>query len=392
MKRIFGVDRNVFFLGVVSFFNDISGQMVVAAFPAFFQSVLKSGAAALGAIEGVAEGLANITKIFSGALSDRMRRRKIFAVLGYSISTLTRPLYLFATLPLHVFGIRVVDRIGKGVREAPRDALISLSVPREELGRSFGFHRSMDALGSILGPLAAFFILRAFPANWNVLFMSAFVAGLFAVLSFIFVREISGVIREPRKLNILQRYPKRFNLFLLTMTLLSIGNIPVTVLTLRTQEVGLDLSFIPLFYAFYSIPYTLFAPFAGRAADRIGERKIILSGYALVCLGYLFIIYDQTLFALALGFLLLGLSSAFTDGTQRSYIGRLTGEDIRGGAYGLFNGAIGVGTMIAGTLSGFLWQAYSSTLSLSIAIVIVLAGLIAFFLNKDGGTIPSAAS
>lgn len=384
MRKIFGIDRNVFFLGVVSFWNDISGQMVVAVFPAFFQSVLKSGAAALGLIEGVAEGLANIIKIFSGSLSDRVKHRKVFAILGYVISTVTRPIYLLAATPAHVFGIRVFDRIGKGIREAPRDALISLSVPREELGRSFGYHRAMDALGSILGPLAAFFLLRAFPGDFNTVFLLAFVAGVLAVLSFVFVREIVGVVREPRKLKVLQHYPKKFNIFLLVMTVLSIGNIPVTVLTLRTQELGLDLSFIPLFYAFYSISFTLFAPFAGRTADKLGDRRLIFWGYALMCFGYLFIMYDRTLFALALGFLLLGLSSAFTDGTQRSYIGRLTHEDIRGGAYGLFNAAIGIGTMIAGALGGFLWQHGSSSLALSVAILIVLGGLILFHFNKTG--------
>ncbi|MDO8564506.1 MAG: MFS transporter [bacterium] len=390
MRKIFGVDKNVFFLGVVSFFNDISGQMVVAAFPAFFQSVLKSGAAALGIIEGVAEGLANIVKVFSGSLSDKIEHRKGFAIAGYIISTITRPLYLFAAIPAHVFGIRVFDRIGKGIREAPRDALISLSVPREELGRSFGFHRSMDAFGSILGPLAAFFILRAFPGDFNTLFMLAFVAGVVAVLCFIFVREVVGVVKEPQKLKVLQKYPKKFNLFLLTMTILSIGNIPIAVLTLRTQEVGLDLSFIPLFYAFYSISFTLFAPFAGRMADKLGDKRLIFWGYALMCFGYLFIIYDHTLFALALGFLLLGLSSAFTDGTQRSYIGRLTSPEIRGGAYGLFNAAIGIGTMIAGALGGLLWQYYSSTIALSVSILIVLGGLVIFYLNRGSGDVSPA--
>src|SRR3989338_7165532 len=126
IKKLFGVERNVFFMGLVSFFNDFSAEMVVSIFPAFFQSVLKAGAASLGLIEGVAEGFANFIKIFSGRLSDRIQRRKIFAVIGYSISTLTRPLYHFAVTPLNVFGIRVTDRIGKGLRDAPRDALISL--------------------------------------------------------------------------------------------------------------------------------------------------------------------------------------------------------------------------------------------------------------------------
>src|SRR3989344_3059120 len=175
MKRLLGIEKNVFFMGLVSFFNDFSNEMIVSVFPAFFQSVLKSGAASLGFIEGVADAFANLTKIYSGNLSDRIQKRKVLAIIGYIISVATRPFYLAVSIPAQVLGIRVVDRIGKGFREAPRDALLSLSSPQNELGRSFGFHRAMDSLGAIAGPLVAFFILRAFPDGFNTIFVTAFV-------------------------------------------------------------------------------------------------------------------------------------------------------------------------------------------------------------------------
>lgn len=386
-KKIFGVERNVFFLGLVSLFNDVSGEMVVSVFPAFFQSVLKSGAASLGLVEGVAEGLANFIKIFSGRLSDRVQKRKIFAVLGYALSTLTRPLYIFATLPAHALGIRVADRVGKGLREAPRDALLSLSVPRKELGRSFGFHRAMDAFGSVLGPLGAFLLLRIFPEGFNHIFISAFFLGVCAVLAFVFVREVNGVIERREQFAVLRTYPRQFWLFLLIMTLLSVGSIPVAVLTLRSQEAGLDISFIPLLYMLYNASFTLFSTYGGRAADYFGERMVIFLGYAVLCSGYLFILYDNTFIALLSGFALLGLSNALTDGTQRSYIAKLTGRDERGGAYGLFNAATGAGVMLSGILGGFLWQRFGSALALVSALIIVLCGLALLLFNRHGGSL-----
>src|SRR5665213_759102 len=154
--RIFGLQRNVFFLGLTSFFNDFSSEMILSILPAFFISVLKSGAASLGVVEGVAEAAANVIKIYAGKWSDRIQRRKVFAIAGYSVSVISRPFYLLASSVLGVIGIRIVDRIGKGLRDSPRDALISLSAPKDEVGRSFGYHRAMDTVGAVVGPLVAY--------------------------------------------------------------------------------------------------------------------------------------------------------------------------------------------------------------------------------------------
>ena len=154
--RILGLPRTVFFLGLTSFFNDFSSEMVSSIFPAFFISVLKTGAESLGLVEGIAEAASNLIKIYSGRWSDRMSRRKIFAVAGYTLSDFTRPFYVLAGSVGAVIGLRLMDRIGKGLRDSPRDALISLSTPKDEIGRSFGYHRAMDTLGAIVGPLVAY--------------------------------------------------------------------------------------------------------------------------------------------------------------------------------------------------------------------------------------------
>lgn len=379
MRKIFGVEKNVFFMGLVSFFNDFSNEMIVSVFPAFFSSVLKSGAASLGFIEGLADGLSNITKIFSGRLSDRLQKRKLLALSGYILSVATRPFYLVSSTAAHVLGIRVIDRIGKGIREAPRDALLSLSTPKESVGRSFGFHRAMDSMGAILGPLAAFLILEMFPGAFNAVFLTAFFVGILALFSFAFIREVNAAHARGEKIRLrLKAQTKEFRRFLVIIFILSLANLPIALLLLRTQDLGLAVSFIPLFYLFFNVSYTLLSFTAGRMADKAGDKPVILGGYLLIGLGYLFMIYDQTLTALAVGFVILGAGGAFTDGVQRSFAARLTDPVERGNAYGLLNAAIGLGVLFAGIVGGFLWQYFGATSALTLSLGLILVALIAF--------------
>ena len=374
-------------MGLVSFFNDFSNEMILSVFPAFFSSVLKSGAASLGFVEGVADGLSNLTKIFSGRLSDRTERRKGLALLGYCISVATRPFYLASTTVAHILGIRIVDRIGKGVREAPRDALLSLSSSGAQMGRSFGFHRAMDSAGAILGPLVAFLILSRAPEAFNSVFITAFIIGLLALFSFVFIKDIRAATGAGgvRRLHLrLKAHTKEFKGFLVIIFLLSLANLPLALLLLRTQDIGLEISFIPLFYLFFNVSFTLFAYRAGRLADRVGDKPVILGGYLLIALSYLLMIYDHTLAALAFGFVLLGIGYAFTDAVQRSFAARLTVAEERGNAYGLLHAAIGFGVLISGVGGGFLWQAFGATTALTAALGLILAALIAFGLMESG--------
>lgn len=376
-------------MGLVSFFNDFSNEMIVSVFPAFFSSVLKSGAASLGFIEGVADGLSNITKIFSGRLSDKLQKRKLLALSGYILSVATRPFYLASSVAGHVLGIRVIDRIGKGIREAPRDALLSLSTNTENVGRSFGFHRAMDSAGAILGPLVAFLILANAPESFNMVFMVAFGVGILALFSFVFVKEVHAHATRAglKRLRLrLKAHTKEFKLFLLIIFILSIANLPIALLLLRTQDLGLKVSFIPLFYLFFNISNTLFSYRAGRLADTVGDKPVILGGYLLIALAYLLMIYDHTLTALAIGFVILGVGYAMTDGVQRSFAARLTSEEERGNAYGLLHAAIGFGVLIAGIVGGILWQNFGATTALSLSLGLILVGLIAFGLLDGSRT------
>lgn len=379
-ERLFGLPRNIFFLGLTSFFNDFSNEMVLAIFPAFFTSVLKTGAASLGLVEGIADGASNLFKIYSGHLSDKLQKRKILVVAGYTLSVLMRPFYILMSTITGVLGLRLVDRVGKGLREAPRDAIISFSTPREKMGASFGFHRAMDNLGGILGPLAAYFLLQWFPLNFNLVFVVSFVIGIAAIVSLGFISDV--VVASVQRFNIqkltLASLPREFVLYLVAVFLLSVGSLPIAVILLKTESIGLTVASIPLFYMVYNISYSGFSYFAGQISDRVGARKVLTVGYILLLVSYAVLALSSNVPGLLLGFLILGLFPALTDGVQRALASDLSPEVIRGGALGLLNAAIGIGVIFAGIFGGAVWQSLGPAAAFWSASGIVIIGIIVF--------------
>ncbi len=369
--------RNVFLIGLTSFFNDLSNEMIISIFPAFFTSVLKAGAGSLGLVEGLADGAANIIKIYAGGFSDKIQKRKPFMILGYGLSVAIRPLYILVSSVSGVVGIRVTDRIGKGLREAPRDAIISLSTSKEEMGRAFGYHRMLDTLGAILGPLVAYLILRAYPEGFNIVFVVAFIVGLFAVASLIFVKDIVGEVRKGNiSLDSLAEFSHDFKHYLVAIFLLSAGSVPVAVLLLKTQHLGLTLASIPLFYMLYNLSFAGFSVTAGGMSDRIGSRTVMRLGYVILLSGYFIIFFAENTITLALGFLVLGLFPALTDGVARALASELTPASHRAGAYGLVNATAGFGLMVAGIGGGYIWEHFGSGYALLTGGVFVVVGII----------------
>lgn len=369
--------RNVFLLGLTSFFNDFSNEMVLAIFPAFFTSVLKAGAGSLGLVEGLADGAANIIKIYAGRFSDRIQKRKPFMILGYGLSVATRPLYLLVSTVSGVIGIRFTDRIGKGLREAPRDAIISLSTSKEEMGRAFGYHRMLDTFGAIFGPLVAYLILRAYPGGFNIVFVVAFVVGLFAIVSLFFVKDIVGEVRKGNlSLDSLAVFPVDFKRYLVSLFLLSMGTIPVAVLLLKTQPLGFTLASIPLFYMLYNLSFSGFSVSAGGMSDRVGSRTVLRLGYIVLLIGYFVVSFAEGPLALSLGFLVLGLFPALTDGVARALAAELSPESHRAGAYGFVNAVAGFGLMFAGVAGGYIWEHFGPNVALLVGSTFVVAGII----------------
>ena len=310
-----------------------------------------------------------------------MQRRKLLVVSGYTLSVITRPFYILTSTVAGALGLRFLDRVGKGLRDSPRDAMISLSTPKEELGRSFGYHRAMDTLGAILGPLVAYLVLSAFPLRFDVIFLLAFGVGTVALFTLFFIKDIAGIVATKR-LNVISSFgalPLQFKLYLLAIFILSVGTLPVAVLLLKTESIGLVIADIPLFYMLYNLSYAGFSISAGKMSDRIGAHAVIFLGYALLMVSYLVLSWAHSLPALVVGFLLLGLFSALTDGVQRAFASRLTTEDVRGGALGCLNAANGFGALVAGAGGGFLWQTYSPSVAFAVAAIVLVVGVAMFF-------------
>lgn len=385
-KKIFGLEKNIFVLGLTSFFNDFSNEIILSSFPAFFTSVLKSGAASLGLVEGIADGVSNILKIYSGRLSDKLAKRRLFIFLGYGLSVAVRPFYIFVSSVSGVLGLRMLDRVGKGVREAPRDVIISVSSPENELGRSFGYHRTMDTIGGILGPLVAYVILTKWPNNWNLLFMTAFFLGIASFVTIFFVKEVfTAKNPEGGKIFSLNNFSKSsigFRYYLIAIFVLSVGSLPSAVLLLKTTSIGLVIASVPLFYMLYSLSYSSFSYFAGKTSDRIGITRVLAYGYLILIVSYVAIAISASAFSLAISFIIMGIFSACTDATQRSFIAHTVPEYDRGSAYGLYNASIGFGSMIAGIAGGYVWQVYGPSVALLGASIVVVVGLVFFYLSS----------
>lgn len=387
-NKYFGLPKNIFFLGLTSFFNDFSSEMVYSVFPAFFVSVLRSGAASLGIVEGVAEAASNILKAYSGNLSDRTQKRKKLVALGYSLSTITRPFYVLVSAVGGVVGLRFLDRIGKGLRDAPRDALISLSIKKEDLGKAFGYHRAMDTVGAIFGPLVAFLILKYFPLRFDIVFITAFFVGVIAIFTLVFIVDITNHI-HPSKFGIissLKQQSHKFKFFILSIFILSAGNIPIAILLLKTESLGLAIASIPLFYMIYNVSFSGFSISGGELSDKFGARKVLMVGYIILIISYMILNYATYTYVLIAGFFVLGIFSALTDGVQRSLASQLSTEDLRGGALGLVSAANGFGALIAGIGGGYLWQNYSPSVALVTASLIVAIGMFLFSLALINGT------
>lgn len=382
--KILGLNRNVFFLGVTSLFNDFSSEMLFSVLPAFFIVVLKAGAASLGLVEGISEGWSNLIKIYSGHLSDKSHRRKIFVVTGYTLSVMTRPLYSAVSHVPSAFSLRFLDRVGKGLRDAPRDALISLSSSSEQMGESFGYHRAMDTVGAIIGPLLAYVILRNVPDGFQLIFLTSFGIGIVALLSLLFVSEIPETILPAKTLvDSFGHFSTAFKRYLLSVFILSAGSLPIAVLLLKTQSIGLTLYSVPLFYTLYNLSYAAVSMTAGRMSDKHGTRSLIIAGYLILNVSYLALYFASSVRSLVVSFLILGLFPALTDGVQRAHAAKLTAEKQRGSAYGSLNAVSGVGVMAAGIGGGYIWQFFGPSWALLVASITVVVGLLLFISDRE---------
>lgn len=372
-RNYFGFGKNVFVTGLVSFFMDVSSEMIYPLVPIFLSNVLGVNKSVIGLIEGIAESTASLLKVFSGWFSDRIGNRKWLMVAGYGISTLSRPIVALATGWQQVMGSRFMDRVGKGVRTAPRDAIIAESSDSAFFGRAFSFHRSLDTMGAVAGPALAFLLLGIFLNDYRKVFWLSMIPGIIAVFLIIFFIKEKKTKRESieessckeckiplnpplAKLGRWGSFDWKFKYFVLIATLFAIGNSSDVFLILRAQQVGISTVMIPVVYLLFNLVYSISAIPAGIAADRFGKKRVILTGFILfTALYYGFAIAGDTATIWVL-FGLYGLFMGLTEGIQKAFLATLIPADFKATAFGIYSTAVGIAMFPASLFGGWLWD------------------------------------
>lgn len=379
------LNRTVRALGVVSLLADVSSEMVYPINPIFITRVLGAPAWALGLIEGIAESTASLLKLYSGWLSDRAGRRKPFAVAGYALGAVGKPIIAISSAWWHVLGARFVDRVGKGLRTAPRDALIAENCDADQRGRAFGFHRSMDTVGAVMGPLIGYVLLARFlhgpqSVTFPILYWVAFVPGLLGVaVLWLFVSERKQAPIEGRALRpSFGALSPTFRTYLAIVALFSLGNSSDTFLILRAQQdMGVSPANVFLLYALFNVVEASLGYPAGILSDRVGRRHLIALGwivFAVVYAGFAGLTGPVAAFSL---FVLYGFYTTLTQGLQRAMAADLSHPDRRATEIGAFHMVVGLAALPASQLAGIL---YGLNRSLPFIVGAVCAGLAALAL------------
>lgn len=392
--------RNVLGLGAVSFFTDASTEMIYPLLPVFLAGALGANASFIGAIEGAAESVASLLKVVTGGWSDKIGRRKPLIVAGYVLASIVRPFTALAQTATHVLALRVTDRIGKGIRTAPRDALLADSAPAEIRGRAFGFHSAADNAGAVLGPLLAFLFLkvqgveslettgliaRDEQAIRNVFWLASIPAAVAVAILIFVVRDVprtgagdvaapeSGV-GEPAKLS------RRFWGFLVVVLLFTLGNSTDAFLLLRAHQLGVPIALAPILWALLNLIKAATGTYGGQLSDRIGRKPLIIGGWALYAGVYFaFGLATAAWHAWAL-FTVYGIFYGMTEGTEKALVADLVPRNRRGSAFGWYNLAIGLGALPASLIFGMIWDRAGapSAFMFGAVLALVAAALVMF--------------
>ena len=381
MRR--GLTRNVVLLGLVSLANDASGEMIAPLLPLFLTSVLGAGAMTIGLIEGLTESLASMMKLPAGWVSDRLGRRKPLVVAGYGLAALTRPVLGMATAGWEVLGLRLADRMGKGLRGAPRDALLADSTAAESRGMTFGFHRAMDHLGAVVGALTSLGLVALWQEDYRRIFMVAAIPALATIpLLLLGVREGEqpAAVARPKA----GGFDRNFRIYLGTLLLFTLGNSSDAFLLLRARECGMGAAGITGLWAMLHVSKAAVSVIGGSLSDRFGRKRPILAGWMVYAAIYGGFAAATEIWHFAALFLIYGCYFGLTEGVEKALVADLVRPEQRGTAFGLFNLTIGIGALPASLLAGMIWERQGAGVALGMGAVLAMtaAGLLAIFVEE----------
>jgi len=378
--------RNVISLGMVSLFTDLSSQMVYPLIPTFL-AALGVSPAILGLIEGIAESTASLFRTVFGRMSDKLQKRKIFIIFGYGLSAISRPFFYIASHWTTVMAIRFSDRIGKAARTPSRDALISTSIHPSIKGKAFGFHRAMDRIGAIGGPLLAMlvlYLLRNTMSELNALkttFLISVIPGLIALIFIKFAKENKTITKmiEKKKRTAMLNAP--FILFLVANAFFALGNSSNAFLILKAQEVDIAIFLIPVLWVVYNIVCTISSPILGSLSDKVGRKPIIVTSFIYYAIIYVLFGFANQAWMVWVLFAAYGIFYGLSDGIFRAYVADIVEEENRATAYGVLNTVIGIFLLPASVLMGLVWTQFNSQIAFIVAAGLGMVGFIIFLVS-----------
>jgi len=357
--------NNIIFIGLVSFFADLSTEMVYPLIPLYLTTVFGATPALVGLIEGIAESLASLLKVFSGYVTDKYRKKKPIAFIGYAAGLVYKLMLIIAASWPGILAARMVDRFGKGIRTAPRDVLVSESCNADKLGHSFGIHKALDMAGSAAGILIAFLIMTAWKGEYayKQLFLLACIPAVASLFMFVFIRETGEPCEVSEPLHLLQGFKNldgRLKLYLAVVFLFTLGNSSNAFLLLKAGHAGFNPASVVLLYFLYNIVSSVLAIPFGKRSDRIGRKRLLVAGYFTFAVAYAGFAWAPNKTVVIAAFALYGIFTAMTAGVERAFISEIAPKALKGTLLGLHSTIVGVALLPASVIAGLLWNAFGS--------------------------------
>lgn len=384
---------NIIFLGLISFFADISSEMVYPIIPLYLTSAFGATPALVGIIEGIAESTASLLKVFSGYVTDKYKKKKPIAFAGYATGLIYKLALILSSSWIGILTARVIDRLGKGIRTAPRDVMVSESADKNAMGKSFGIHKALDMAGSALGILASYFLLRnmtGVAGDYKKIFALSVIPSVAALLMFFFVKERKEerVVKQREKFwESWKLLDGRLKLYLLIVFVFTLGNSSNTFLLLRAKSVGFNDTSVILLYFIYNVTASILAIPFGKMSDRIGRKQVLTAGYILFSVVYFGFGFSQTQWLFVIIFILYGLYTAMTAGVERALIAEIAPANLKGTMLGLHSTIVGIALLPASVICGFLWNYFGVTVPFVFGAMLSLAAaaMLLLFFDKHSG-------